>query len=124
MENQESKTQLSPGFNEEKLEFFRQVFAQSLVFMKKDNEVLGHLSSFTASFAQHIENNPDFMIRFTAPRKSNLGATSDVSPELRMDWDDVQHVIDAITQIVNLIREDKKFFASLLAGIFGWDYKP
>jgi hypothetical protein len=124
MENQELKAQVGAGFNEEKLEFFRQVFAQSLLFMKKDNEVLGHLSSFTASFAQHIENNPDFIIRFMASRKSNLDASGVGSPEVRMDWDDVQHVIDAITQIVNLIREDKKFFASLLAGIFGWDYKP
>ncbi len=91
--------------------------------MQKDNEVLGHFSVFTGALANHIKDNPKFFSQVSASRLS--AATKEEISEItqRINWDDVQHIIDAITQIVNLIREDKRFFAALLAGIFGWDIK-
>ncbi|MCA0236050.1 MAG: hypothetical protein LCH81_06675 [Bacteroidetes bacterium] len=110
-----------PTWDEEKKEFARQVFAQALIFMERDNELVGHCTVFTGTVARYIQENPDFISKLSSSGSSTVRmAKNEGGLEGADTWDDIQHIIDAFKQITDIIREDKKFFAGLLSEIFGW----
>lgn len=111
---------LRPTWDEEKKEFARQVFAQALIFMERDNELVGHCTIFTGTVAKYIKENPDFLAKLSTSNTGTSISRSESGLEGADGWDDLQHIIDAFKQITDIIREDKKFFAGLLSQIFGW----
>lgn len=99
----------------EKIDFARQVLAQALEFMRKDNEVIGHFAQVTNSLSSFVDENPQ---RFWSDQ---IGADIEAKAAINQNGGVVlpQGVFgDLFDLIKQVILEDKKFFLELIKDIF------
>lgn len=98
-----------------KTEFARQVLAQALEFMRKDNEVIGHFARVTSSLSSFVDENPQ---RFWSDQ---IGADLEAKALINQNGGVAlpQGVFgDLFDLIKQVILEDKKFFLELIKDIF------
>lgn len=93
-----------------KRDFARQALAHALTFMTLDNEMVRHSNTIMAAVARAIEEDPHRFLHSAAAAESKLG---------KLSAEDIVggQLGGLLGEILDFIKEDKKFFLELIANL-------
>lgn len=89
--------------------FGRQALEEALTFMRADNEMVRHCNTIMAAVAREVEANPGRFLHGVTGGEHRPGKTS--------AEDIVGGQGDILGNILDFIKEDKKFFLELIANL-------
>ena len=123
MADEKRSSHSTGSWEDEKKEFARKVFQETLVFVKHDNEIMASFATITRSLARHLEEHPETVASLLRDRAATLkedlegGDLAGGSPSV---LGGLGSALGDLTDFMKeIIMKDKDFFLKLIAAAFG-----